>query len=174
MSRVFVRASPPRIGCVLIGPVAVALGLAACALGYFALGAMLARPISVAEATDALHLYESYRLSWDAQAELRARGLARPGAELLHVPAWDGADWPPPGRRHPGHPRDVGRRRLAPSIAVLGAVAPHALRHAHGGRASRADWHAGARRALLPHGLRPARVPRIVWETGAWGYRVPL
>jgi hypothetical protein len=164
MNRVVVRVSPSRIGCVLVGPVAVGLGLLGCALGYVEIGAMLARPITAAEATEALQLYESYRLSWDAQAELRARGLARPDAEL-------------------------GRRWVS-GIQAIRAMSVVAVSH----RPSLL-WPISRRTRCVtrmeierpgPMGA-PVRLvryfrmdcgwlayPRIVWETGAWGYRVPL
>lgn len=66
----------------LVGPTAIVLGLVACALAFWTIGWLLTRPITLAEATEALYLHESFRFSRDSQAELPARGLTRPDLEI--------------------------------------------------------------------------------------------
>jgi hypothetical protein len=159
-----IRPGAARIGCVFVGPTAIALGLSLCVLGTWAAGWLLARPISPAEATDALRLHLSVRLSSDMQAELRARGLSVPDVEIA--------------RRWAAEMKQIRATRV-----ITVSRRPSLLWFLTRGTrcADRMEIEAPAAAGSPARHVRYFRVdcgrlgsPRIVRETSAWGYRAPL
>lgn len=164
MGRMVFRRGPGRIGCLLVGPAAIVLGLAACAAGSWVAGWLLARPMSPAEATEALRLYESVGFSSAAQAELRARGATTPDFEEA--------------RRWGAELQRIRATRVV-AVSTRSSVLWFLQRRTR--CATRMDVEESGADGLPVRRVRYFRVscgwlgsPRIVWETGAWNYRVPL
>lgn len=164
MGWVRVTTSPPRIGCVLVGPMAIALGLSACVVGALALGWLFARPISPAEATEALRLHLSVQRSSDMQADLRARGLTKPDLEIARRWAADIEQI---------HATSVAAVSQRPSMLWFLSRRTRC--------ATRMDIEQPAPAGPRLRLVRYFRVdcgwlasPRIVRETSAWAYHLPL
>jgi hypothetical protein len=153
-----------RIGCVLVGPTAIAIGLSLGAVASWAIGALLARPVSPAEATEALQVYLSVQFTSAAQAELRAQGRSTPDL--------DGA------RRWQAELQRIHATR----VVAVAQRAPLLWFLQRGSRCwARMEVEEPASAGPPLRRVRYFRVDcgwlgswRIRWETGPWAYYLPV